>query len=53
LRLAGIESFYHSRTGPSPSFTGEGLDGTRLLAKTGQGYNDAVGPACGASPGFA
>jgi alpha-mannosidase len=43
LRLSGMDAFYHSRTGPEPQlYWWEGLDGSRLLAKTGQGYNDAV-----------
>jgi alpha-mannosidase len=51
LRLAGMDSFYHSRTGPEPQlYWWEGLDGSRVLAKTGQGYNDAVSPALRRQP---
>lgn len=43
LNLAGIQSFYHMRTGPtSPLYWWVGQDGSRVLAKTGQGYNDQV-----------
>jgi alpha-mannosidase len=45
LRLAGIDSFYHMRCGPQAQlYWWEGLDGSQVLAKTGQGYNDAITP---------
>jgi alpha-mannosidase len=51
LHLAGMDAFYHSRTGPEPQlYWWQGLDGTRVLAKTGQGYNDAVSPGLRRQP---
>jgi alpha-mannosidase len=43
LRLANIECFYHMRCSPPAQlYWWEGIDGSRVLAKTGQGYNDEV-----------
>ncbi len=52
LRGAGIEYFYHMRTGPANAqlYWWEGPDGSRVLAKTGQGYNDRVTPAIRTEP---
>jgi alpha-mannosidase len=46
LRLAGLDSFYHMRCGPSLGelYRWRGPDGSTVLAKTGQGYNDQVTP---------
>lgn len=47
LQSAGIEYFYHMRTSPPnvQLYWWEGPDGSRVLAKTGQGYSDRVTPA--------
>jgi alpha-mannosidase len=45
LRLAGIDCFYHMRCSPPAQlYWWEGIDGSRVLAKTGQGYNDQITP---------
>jgi alpha-mannosidase len=47
LRLAGLDSFYHMRCSPSLGglYRWRAPDGSTVLAKTGQGYNDQVTPA--------
>lgn len=52
LRSAGIEYFYHMRTGPANAqlYWWEGPDGSRVLAKTGQGYNDRITPTIRTEP---
>lgn len=45
LQSAGIQYFYHMRTGPREQlYWWEAPDGSRVLAKTGQGYNGAISP---------
>jgi alpha-mannosidase len=51
LRLAGIDCFYHMRCSPPAQlYWWEGIDGSRVLAKTGQGYNDQITPALRSQP---
>jgi alpha-mannosidase len=52
LRSAGMDAFYHMRTGPRDAslYWWESPDGSRVLAKTGQGYNDKVTPAIRSQP---
>jgi alpha-mannosidase len=51
LRLAGIDCFYHMRCSPPAQlYWWEGIDGSRVLAKTGQGYNDQVTPSLRSQP---
>jgi alpha-mannosidase len=52
LRLASIDCFYHMRCSPPGAqiYWWQGIDGSRVLAKTGQGYNDQVTPAIRRQP---
>jgi alpha-mannosidase len=51
LRLAGIDSFYHMRCSPPAQlYWWQGIDGSRVLAKTGQGYNDQITPSIRRQP---
>ncbi|NLF38084.1 hypothetical protein GX586_01475, partial [bacterium] len=53
LRLAGINAFYHMRCGPwegAQLYWWEAPDGSRVLAKTGQGYGETVTPSIRTQP---
>jgi len=51
LRLAGIDCFYHMRCSPPAQlYWWQGIDGSRVLAKTGQGYNDQITPSIRRQP---